>query len=99
MSICVVGIKLFHNGPFERAARFEAGVEISPLLESMQTHLKSFTEIRERFISEVITLVKVILVLPANAASEHCFSVLRLIKCFQSTGQSRLNRLLLLSKK
>lgn len=70
---------MFHNGPFKRAARFEAGVEAIPLLESIQTHLQNFTEIRERFISEFIRLVKVILVLPANTASEHCFSVLRLI--------------------
>ena len=62
--------------------------------------LRSIIEIQKSLISEVIKLVKLILVLPAaNATSERAFSMLRLVKSYQrsTTGQNRLNHLILLS--
>ena len=50
--------------------------------------------------SETIKLVKLILVLPAkNATSEQAFSMMRFVKSYlrSTTGQSRLNHLMLLS--
>ena len=50
--------------------------------------------------SEIIKLVKLILVLPAkNATSEQAFSMMRFVKSYlrSTTGQSRLNHLMLLS--
>ena len=60
VSIYGVSIKWFHIGPSGLVARFKTGVEISPLLESILAHLQNFTEIQEKLIIEVITLVKVI---------------------------------------
>ena len=51
-------------------------------------------------ISHVIELFKLILVLPAtNASSERSFSLLRLVKSYlrATTGQGRLNHLMILS--
>ena len=51
-------------------------------------------------ISQVIELFKLILVLPAtNASSERSFSLLRLVKSYlrATTGQGRLNHLMILS--
>ena len=50
-------------------------------------------------ISQVIELLKLILVLPAtNASSERSFSLLRLVKSYlrPTTGQGRLNHLMIL---
>ena len=59
----------------------------------MNTHEKAH-------ICQVIELFKLILVLPAtNASSERSFSLLRLVKSYlrSTTGQGRLNRLMILS--
>lgn len=47
----------------------------------MLEHLQNFAEIYKTLISEFITLIKLILVLPAkDATSERSFGILRLIK-------------------
>ena len=63
------------------AARFETGIKISSFLEFIIAQFQNFTEIQKKLFSEVITLVKSILLLPAtNAISEHSSSILTLIK-------------------
>ena len=69
-------------------------------LGSIIEHLRAFSEVQKSLISEVIKLVKLILVLPAtNATSEHVFSMLSLVKSYlrSTTGQSHLNHLMQLS--
>ena len=67
--------------PSELAAKFETGVEASPLLESILAHLQNFTDIQKKVVNEVTTLAKVTLILPAkDATSERSFSMTRLIK-------------------
>lgn len=63
----------------------------------MVTHLQNFTEIQKNLVSEVVTLVKLILVLPAANATSDSFSLLSLIKSYlrSTTGQSHLNHLIL----
>lgn len=63
----------------------------------MLTHLQNFTEIQKNLVSEVVTLIKLILVLPAANAASDSFSLLRLIKSYlrSATGQSHLNHLIL----
>ena len=70
VSIYGVCIILYHIGPAELVTRFEAGIKISPLLANTSI-LQNFTGIKEKLISEIITLVKAILLLSvANATSE-----------------------------
>ena len=62
--------------------------------------MKGLSEAQKEFFSEVSTLVKLILVLPAtNAVSERSFSSLRRIKTFLRTtmSQARLNHLMTLN--
>ena len=76
VSIYGVCIILYHIGPAELVTRFEAGIKISPLLAhspllANTSILQNFTGIKEKLISEIITLVKAILLLSvANATSE-----------------------------
>ena len=44
VSICGVSIALLHIGLLELAARFETGIEISPLLDPIFGNLQNFTE-------------------------------------------------------
>ena len=78
-----VSITLLHIRPSELAASYETGVEISPLFESILTHLQKFTKIQKNSVNKFLTLAKVTLVLPAtDAACERSFSMLRLIKSY-----------------
>ena len=76
VSIYGVCIILYHIGPAELVTRFEAGIIICPLLAhspllTNTSILQNFTGIKEKLISEIITLVKAILLLSvANATSE-----------------------------
>lgn len=44
VSICGVIIALLHIGLLELAAKFETGIEISPLLDPILGNLQNFTE-------------------------------------------------------
>ena len=60
-------------------------------LQSVVSHLKSLNDVEREFYSEVVKVVKLILVMPAtNALSERSFSCLRRIKT-STCGQVRLN--------
>ena len=62
--------------------------------------VKQMNTYEKAHISQVIELFKLILVLPAtNASSERSFSLLRLVKSYlrATTGQGRLNHLMILS--
>ena len=62
--------------------------------------VKQMNTYEKTHISQVIELFKLILVLPAtNASSERSFSLLRLVKSYlrATTGQGRLNHLMILS--
>ena len=61
--------------------------------------IKSLPAARRAFSSQILILVKLILVMPAtNAVSERSFSALRRIKTFlrATMGQERLNHLMIL---
>ena len=61
-------------------------------------HLRDFSDVQKSLISEVIKLVKLIIVLlVTNATSERVFSMMRLVKSYlrSTTGQSRFNYLTL----
>lgn len=67
--------------PSKMVARFETRVEMIPSVEPTLAHLQNYTEIEKKWISEVIVLVKLVLVLSTtNATSECSFNMLRLIK-------------------
>ena len=62
--------------------------------------MKQINTYEKAHISQVIKLLKLILVLPAtNASSERSFRLLRLVKSYlgATTGQDRLNHLMILS--
>ena len=62
-------------------------------------YLKSFTGVELSIYSEVVTLLKLILVNPAtNSTSERIFSAMRRIKMYlrSTMGQARLNGLMVL---
>ena len=68
-------------------------------LESVVTYLKLLNDVELAFYSEVVKLVKLILVLPAtNAVSERSFSALHRLKAWlhTTTLQARLNWCMLL---
>ena len=68
-------------------------------LQDIIKYLKSFKEAELTIYSEVVTLLKLILVSPAtNATSERTFSAMRRIKTYlrSTMGQARLNGLMLL---
>ena len=63
-------------------------------LKSIVLYLPSLSSEQQEYFAEVITLVKLILVMPAtNATSERCFSALRRLKMWLRTTetQQRLN--------
>ena len=63
-------------------------------LQSVVSHLKSLNDVEREFYSEVVKVVKLILVMSAtNALSERSFSCLRRIKTWlrSTCGQVRLN--------
>ena len=63
------------------------------------TYLRGFSSAWRVFFSDVVTLVKILLVNPAtNAISEHSFSAMRRLKTYlrSTMGQSRLNAIMLL---
>ena len=63
-------------------------------LQSIVAHLKSLGSVQNIFYSEVVKVIKVILVMPAtNAVSERNFSAIRRMKTRlrSTTSQSRLN--------
>ena len=65
----------------------------------LNQHIKSLDDSMQRLLSEVVVLVRVILVLPAmNAASEKSLTALRRIKTYMKTTmtQNRLNYCILL---
>ena len=68
-------------------------------LQDIIKYLKTFSEAELSIYSEVVTLLKLILVNPAtNATSERTFSAMRRIKTYlrSTMGQARLNGLMLL---
>ena len=68
-------------------------------VQSVVTYLKSLNDVELAFYSEVVKLVKLILVMPAtNAISERSFSALRRLKTWlrTTTLQARLNWCMLL---
>ena len=68
-------------------------------LADIVTYAKGLTPSQKELISEVCTLLKLILVIPAtNAVSERTFSTLRRVKSYlrSTMSQSRLNHLILL---
>lgn len=69
-------------------------------LADIVTYAKSLTPSQKELLSEVCTLLKLILVMPAtNAVSERTFSALRRVKSYlrATMNQSRLNHLILLN--
>ena len=69
-------------------------------LSEIVSYLQSLTPAQRDLMSEVITLVKLILVMPAtNATSERSFSALRLVKTYlrSTMTQNRLNHLMVLT--
>ena len=69
------------------------------LLSDIITYLKELPAVTKTLFSEVITLVKLLLVMPAtNASSERSFSALKCLKGYlrSTMTQLRLNNLLLL---
>ena len=63
-------------------------------LESIITYLKTLDKVEREYFSEVVKVVKLILVMPAtNAVSERSFSALRRLKSWlrTTTCQARLN--------
>ena len=78
-------------------AQFENETHIT--LQDIIQYLKTFSDIEITIYSEVVTLLKLILVSPAtNATSERTFSAMRRIKTYlrSTMGQARLNGLMLL---
>jgi len=97
----------FYGTDFSQPARLETQLTLlhsnkeQPLtdLQSVVAYLKSLSIAEKEFYSEVIKVVKLILVMPAtNAASERSFSALRRLKTWlrTTTTQSRLNWCMLL---
>ena len=83
VSIYGVNRALLHMVPSKLVARFETEVEMMPSVEPTLAHLQNYTEIEKKWISEVIVLVKVVLVLSTtNSTSECSFNMLRLIKSY-----------------
>ena len=75
------------------------GKEIDTNIRNVVSHLKSMSNAQLEIISEVVTLVKIILVMPAtNATSKRSFSALRRIKTYlrSTMSQNRLNHLMML---
>ena len=65
----------------------------------MITFLQSLDSSRRKLLSEISTLGKLLLVMPAtNAVSERLFSTLKRVKTYlhSTTGDSRLNHLMML---
>ena len=60
-------------------------------LRSIIEHLRAFSEVQKSLISEVIKLLKLILVLPAtNATSECVFSMFRLVKSYYDQPRDKI---------
>ena len=76
----------------------EKGIEVS--LEECFKYLRSLSLAAKTFYSEVCTIARLILVMPAtNAVSERSFSVMRRIKSYlrSTMGQARLNHVMVLN--
>ena len=76
----------------------ENSIEVS--LEECLKYLRSLSPAAKSFYSEVCTLARLILVMPAtNAVSERSFSVMRRIKSYlrSTMGQARLNHIMVLN--
>ena len=96
----------FYGADFSHPDRLETQLTLlhtsleSPTdLMSIITYLKSLSSVEKHFFTEVIKVVKLILVMPAtNATSERSFSALRRLKTWlrTTTTQSRLNWCMLL---
>ena len=70
-------------------------------LKSVIAYLKTLNEVEKTFYSEVISVVKLILVMPAtNAVSERSFSALRRLKTWlrSTMSQARLNWCMVLNR-
>ena len=73
--------------------------EPTPTLAYIITHVRSLSHAQNELLSEVLTLAKLLLVLPAtNAVSERSFSALRRVKTYlrSTMNQDRLNDLMVL---
>ena len=73
--------------------------ECTPMLRDIFTRLRSLSQAEKELLSEVLTLTKLVFVLPAtNAVSERSFSALRHVKTFlrSTMNQDRLNHLMVL---
>ena len=73
---------------------------IIPTLTDCLTYLRSLSPAAKKFYSEVCTVVRLILVMPAsNAISERTFSVMRRVKTYlrSTMNQSRLNHVMILN--
>ena len=81
-------------------ATFPAQLKLPSLsFHDVRKYIQSLSEAERSLISEVVTLLKLILVLPStNAVSERSFSAMRRLKTYLRTTmkQERLNHLLLL---
>ena len=69
------------------------------MLRDIFTRLRSLSQAEKELLSEVLTITKLVLVLPAtNAVSERSFSALRRVKTFlrSTMNQDRLNHLMVL---
>ncbi len=72
---------------------------VAPTIEDVRQYILGLTLHERQLISEVVTIVKLILVMPStNAVSERSFSAMRRLKTYLRTTmkQERLNHLLLL---
>ena len=102
----ISSIITFYGDDFAQADRLQtqlkllhsSGASLTDL-PSIITYLKSLNSTEKSFFSEVIKIVKLILVMPAtNATSERSFSALRRLKTWllTTTCQARLNWCMLL---
>lgn len=78
---------------------FQQDLECTPTLRDIFTHLRNLSQAEKEMLSEIITLTKLVLVLPAtNAISERSFSALWRVKTYlrSTMNQNRLNHLMVL---
>ena len=76
----------------------KSGIAVS--LQECLYYLRNLSPAAKTFYSEVCTLARIILVMPAsNAVSERSFSVMRRVKSYlrNTMGQARLNHLMVLN--